>query len=135
MPLVKVWNDHTQPHTEEFEAVTVQPPTACVEDKPSGRYFLTVPAKGYVEMEWEEGVRFASKFHPIKRDGLGNYLTVKMIRVEQPKTDDKKQQSFKCQACKEEFQTEKSLTLHSEAEHANIMVDEDALKTANARKK
>lgn len=135
MPLVKVWNDHDKEHVEAFESVTVQPPTACTQDTATGKHYIKIPAKGYVEMEWEEGVALASKFYPIRRDGLGNYLTCKKIRVEQPAQDKKQTAIHKCQACKEEFQTEKSLLLHSEAEHAAQMVDEDVRKTAESRRK
>lgn len=134
MALVKVWNDHDQEHVEQFESVTVQPPTACTQDTATGKHYIKIPAKKYVEMEWEEGVALASKFYPIRKDGVGNYLTAKKIRVEQPVEAGKKQ-IHKCQACKEEFQTEKSLILHSEAEHAAVMVDEDVRKTAETRRK
>jgi formylmethanofuran dehydrogenase subunit E len=134
MALVKVWNDHEQEHVEQFESVTVQPPTACYQDIATGKHYIRIPAKSCVEMEWEEGVALASKFYPIRKDGLGRELTAKKIRVEQP-VDASKKPVHKCQACKEEFQTEKSLLLHSEAEHAAVMVDEDVRKTAESRRK
>ncbi len=72
MPKVKVWNDNTHDHTEKFK------------DK-----ILTVPAKGYIEMEYLDAVDFKGQYTPIKLLGTGaqDPAGFKMIRVEPPKED------------------------------------------------
>lgn len=64
---VKVWNDNDHPFTQEFKGETVH-----------------IPAKKFIEMEWDEAVSFKSYPHSMKFDGMGQQLpeSYKMIRVE-----------------------------------------------------
>lgn len=70
MAKVKVWNDNKYPHTETFKG-----------DK------ITIPAGGFIEMDYVEAVEFQGQFTPIKKLGTGadDPTGFKMIRVEQPK--------------------------------------------------
>lgn len=69
MPVVKVWNDNVYEYKETFK----------------GELKL-IPAKGYIEMEYEDAIDFKGAYSPIITDGNGNHLPqgFKMIRVEQP---------------------------------------------------
>jgi hypothetical protein len=67
--LVKVWNDNIYPHTERFKGEEI-----------------TIPAKGYVEMDFIDAVDFQGQFTSMKKTGTGgdDPRGFKMIRVERP---------------------------------------------------
>lgn len=79
MPLVKVWNDNVHPHSERFRGDLV-----------------VIPAKSFVEMEWEDAIQFKGQFTPMEmprkegaraedeEDSVGgpDPRCFKMIRVE-----------------------------------------------------
>lgn len=70
MAIVKVWNKNTHPHTEVFKGTK-----------------LTVPAGGYIMMEYEEAVEFAGQFTGVARlgpNGKPDPAQFKMIDVERP---------------------------------------------------
>jgi len=118
MPLAKVWNDHTKEYKEKFR-----------ED------MIVIPPKGYVEMDQSEARIFMGQFVPIKMLDSGEPLNPKMLRLEIIQDNKPVPVKLVCQMCKEEFQTEKSLKMHSELEHAEAMVDDDARKEATSRRK
>jgi hypothetical protein len=64
---VKVWNDNVHPFTQDYKG-----------DK------VTIPAKGFVEMEWDEAISFKSYPANMEFDGMGQQKpeSFKMIRVE-----------------------------------------------------
>lgn len=72
--IVKVFNDNVHPHKEEFKGTK-----------------LEIPAKGFIEMEYEEAVQFSGQctgIAPIGEDGGPDARFFKMIRVEQVKPED-----------------------------------------------
>jgi len=66
---VKVWNDNTFDHKEDFKGAS-----------------LVIPAGGFIEMEYEEAIDFKGQFTPpAPRDCVGDPARFyKMIRVENP---------------------------------------------------
>lgn len=70
MAIVKVWNKNIHPHTEVFKGTT-----------------LTVPANGFIMMEYEEAVEFAGQFTGVAKlgpNGKPDPTQFKMIKVERP---------------------------------------------------
>ena len=71
MAKVKVWNDNVHPHRERFRGDWIE-----------------IPAKSYIEMEWEDGVQFRGQFTGIApiipETGNPDPTRFKMIRVEAP---------------------------------------------------
>lgn len=67
--LVKVWNDNVHPHSERFKGKEI-----------------TIPAKGYIEMDFIDAVDFQGQFTSMKKLGTGadDPRGFKMIRVERP---------------------------------------------------
>lgn len=67
MALVKVWNDNSVDFTQLYKGDRV-----------------TIPAKGFIEMEWDEAISFKSYPHAMAFDGMGQQLpsSFKVIRVE-----------------------------------------------------
>lgn len=134
MPLARLWNDHDKPYTEKFEVANIDPPEACKEVEP-GKFFTTIPPKGFVTMDWEDATRLASSFIPVRRLDSGVALNPKMLRVEKMGDGTISKPVIKCQACREEFDTNKELSLHAELKHAEVMVDEEVKKDALAKRK
>lgn len=66
MSRAQVWNDNTYPHKESFRGSDI-----------------SIPPKGFVEMDYDDAVEFKCQFTPIKTDGEKNPLpeSFKMIRV------------------------------------------------------
>ncbi len=81
--LAKVWNDNELPFTQVFKG-----------DK------ISVPAKGYIEMEYDEAVSFKSYPSPMAFDGMGQQTkaSYKMLRVEGKPQADNQVMAFKCHA-------------------------------------
>ncbi len=72
--IVKVFNDNVHDHNEEFKGIK-----------------LLIPAKGHIEMEYEEAVQFQGQctgIAPVGEDGAPDARFFKMIRVEQVKPED-----------------------------------------------
>lgn len=106
MPLARVWNDNTQTYTEKYQDAVI-----------------SIPPKQFIEMEYSDAVQFASAYIPIHRDGIGNFKNPKMIRVEKiGMTAEPEKISPKCHLCKEEFQTERELVIHSDLKHSDQII-------------
>jgi uncharacterized C2H2 Zn-finger protein len=124
MAKVKVWNDNTVTWNEKFKGDDVK-----------------IPAKGYVEMEFYEAHEFKGQFSPIKvkADGTQDPGSFKMIRVEPLEETaageiEDGQEIFPCNLCRKVFTTEAALLKHSDAAHADRMVnDPEAEKHAPKR--
>lgn len=113
--MAKVWNDHSQVHKEKFDGVEI-----------------VIPPKGYVEMEHFDALRFMGQFVPIKKDGLGNPMTFKMLRLESAGPNAVSQNEHRCQLCRGKFDTENELFLHSEAVHKAALIAEPEEKKKRA---
>jgi hypothetical protein len=70
--MTKIWNDNVHPHSEMFKGTRI-----------------TIPAKDFVEMEWEEAIELRSQFTglaPLRADGTPDPAYYKMLRVDPPAT-------------------------------------------------
>lgn len=67
MNMAKVWNDNELPFKQTWKERDI-----------------FIPAKSYIEMEYDDAHAFKSYPHPIEKDGMGQQLksSYKMIRVE-----------------------------------------------------
>lgn len=107
----RVWNDHTRSYSEIFR---------------DGE--LTIPAKGYVDMEEPEAVLFMGQYAPVKRDGHGNDLVPKMLRLEILDGSQTERPEFRCMSCNKVTMTAADLELHVHDAHKDVMLDDDAKK-------
>ena len=112
MARVKVWNDNSHDHVETFKGNQV-----------------TVPAKGFIEMDFEDAVQFKGQFTPmlIRADGTHDPKGFKMIRVEQPKEPLFKDAPLVNHATGQQFATKAELLAAlQEVSHLRAAVDPDA---------
>lgn len=116
--LARVWNDNDKPYTEMFRDERI-----------------TIEAKGYIEMDKSDAIMFMGQWVPIKKHDNGQVLNPKRLRLEVVPLKTPVVEKKLCQMCQEEFQTDKELALHSELNHAEAMVDDDARKQAAKRNK
>ncbi len=81
--LAKIWNDNELPFEQVFK-----------EEK------IRIPAKSYIEMEYDEAVAFKSYPFPMKFDGMGQQLkeSYKMLRVDGKPDGGNRVLAYKCQA-------------------------------------
>lgn len=82
MALVKVWNDNSVAFSQLYRDVEIK-----------------IPAKGFIEMEYDEAIGFKSYPMAMKFDGMGQQLpeSMKMIRVDpRPETEPSAVVMFKC---------------------------------------
>lgn len=109
--IAKVWNDHDKDHVEMFKGDEIR-----------------VPAKGFIKMEWSEAVQFRGQYTPIERDGMGNDLKPKKIRLEKMPVElsGNEAQQFICQMDRQEFSSQEELDEHIKLNHMEQMVDDDA---------
>lgn len=117
---VRVWNDNTYPHTEEFKGEKV-----------------TIPARGHVMMEWSEAHEFKGRYTPIIRDG-GNQPkpeSFKMIRIESVSGDQAVAAAagFPCQACGKSYESQRVLDTHIDEQHLDAMADQDVAQKRRGR--
>lgn len=123
MALVRVHNDNVHDYQEKFREKDVK-----------------IPAKGFIEMEESDAKLFKGSFAPIQVDADGSPIPqgFKMIRIERitqeaPKVHLKENI---CQACRYEGSSDKDLSEHIKAEHADIaVVDEEAEREMVAKKR
>jgi hypothetical protein len=83
MNLAKVYNDNSIPFSQEFKG-----------DK------ITIKAKGYIEMEYDEAMAFKSAPFNMEFDGMSQQKpeSYKMIRVEGKPDSGNQVTAFKCMA-------------------------------------
>jgi hypothetical protein len=120
--MVKVVNKNIHPFSQEHQGV-----------------MLTIPAGGYIEMEYCEAEDFIGTYSPMWKgaDDQPDPRSFKKLVIEKPKGFDPhhRPRSFKCQACGFEARDEDELRAHSEVEHLDAMADDDAKEEAIERKK
>lgn len=114
MALVKVYNDNIYPYKENFKGENIH-----------------IPAKGFIEMEYDEAILFKGMMSPMVFDGDGNDLPqgYKMIRVEEPgqaARDAVKLRNateIKCFACNYEAKNQIDYLEHAKTHADNMVVD------------
>lgn len=83
MNLAKVWNDNHLDFVGSFKGEKVH-----------------IPAKSFIEMEYDEAISFKSYPHPMQFDGMGQQKpeSFKMIRVEGKRDDGNVTVAYRCHA-------------------------------------
>lgn len=112
----RVWNDDSKPYREMFKEQLIE-----------------IPSKGFVEMDFFEANLFMGQFTPIRKNGLGDELTCKRLRLERIGAPDEAKPENRCNLCKGKFDTANELKLHSEAFHKERMIVEDGHDTGRAK--
>lgn len=97
MNIAKVWNDNTLPFKQKWKDQDI-----------------FIPAKGFIEMEYDEAHAFKSYPYPIEKDGMGQQAphSYKMIRVEGKPHHDTAVVAFKSQADGSLHLTREALDTH-----------------------
>src|SRR5690348_2694382 len=116
----RVWNDHTQPHVEDFKG-----------DK------ITIEPGKFVVMDFPDAVEFRGQYTPVIRDGLGTDLKPKKIRVEKiDGTESAFPEAPKhaCMRCGEDQKSAKALDAHIKEKHVDDMLDDEAKKKLTGKK-
>ena len=112
---VEVHNLNSYPYAEKFREIDIQ-----------------IPAKSYIEMEYEEAVAFRGTINDVERDGDGNILpsSYKMIKIVMDGAGKammeeyrKRAVAFKCQACGYLAEDKQALHIHVKEEHAHQLED------------
>jgi hypothetical protein len=106
MALARVWNDHEKEYVEKLDDVEYR-----------------IPGKKYIELEKFDALKLVSSYIQPKKDGLGNMINHKQLRLEHLPDLVVKPVEIKCQMCQGKFDTEKELILHSEAHHKDAIVE------------
>lgn len=105
--VAKVWNDGPTDYTETFRDNQ-----------------LTIKKGGYIEMDRYEAAAFVSQYIKPKKTEIGTYLNHKQLRVEVP-ADVATPNDNRCMLCKGTFANATELSLHSEAFHKAVMIEDD----------
>ena len=117
---VRVWNDNTYPHTEEFKGEKI-----------------TIPSKGSILMEWNEAHEFKGRYTPIIKDGGGQPIpqSFKMIRIEKidAQSPEEKTPGFPCQACGKVYESQGVLDVHIDEQHLEAMADQEVAQKRRGR--
>lgn len=116
---VKVWNDNEHLFAQDFKG-----------DK------IVIPAKGYIEMEWDEAIAFKSYPHPMKFDGMGQQLpeSFKMIRVEGKPSTSNQVVAFKSHKDGSIHATKAALEAYESQFDEGAFADTDGAKIAAAKR-
>lgn len=114
MEKVRVYNDNTVTHIENFRGDEIR-----------------IPAGGYLEMPRDEAIYFKSQMVPLKKDGQGRQTLESMKKIRITPIDGEKEAQpkeivHKCQACEQVFKSEAGLMSHIRHKHADQMIDKDA---------
>lgn len=108
MPQAKVWNDGPSEYKENFNGEPI-----------------AIPQGGHVVMDSFDAHAFCSSAIPIKKDGVGNYLNHKKLRVEViPDAAAAPAPVHQCMMCRGKFDTATELALHSESLHKESIVQD-----------
>jgi len=118
---VKLWNRNKLDHNEKWR------------DKD-----ISIPAGGYIKMDYDEANRFMGQMFTPKFDkgGIQVPSSYKWLEMD---TDDKRRAElnlrneseeksskvFVCMACSKEFSSKKSLINHSKEKHSDILLEEE----------
>lgn len=114
--MAKVWNDNELPFEQDFKGTKVK-----------------IPARSFIEMEYDEAVSFKSYPSPMRFDGMGQQTkdSYKMIRVEGSPQADHKVLAFKCHADGSLHASQDALNEYVQRNHADkVDVSEENPKRA-----
>lgn len=114
MGQVKVWNDNDLDFKQVWKGDS---------------YYI--PAKSFIEMDFEEAYSFKCAPFPMKFDGMGQQLreSYKMLRVEGKATDHVKgYATFQCQHDGQKFSSQEELNEHIKANYLDKIEDQDFAK-------
>ena len=106
---IKVWNDNVHPYSETFRGNKI-----------------SIAAKGFVELEYDDAVAFHGSFAPIQVDADGNPVPegYKMLRMEEPAVGvEVKANPLMCQACRYLATSKQDLADHATT-HADSLVED-----------
>lgn len=118
MALVKVWNDNDVDFTQLYKDNRI-----------------TIPAKGFIEMEWDEAISFKSYPHAMAFDGMGQQLksSFKMIRVEGKPTQADQVVMFRCHKDGSLHASKEALTKYESEFSAEAFADADVVAGKRAK--
>lgn len=114
MSQVKVWNDNHLDFKQIWKGDSI-----------------FIPAKSYIEMDFEEANSFKCASYPMKFDGMGQQLpeSYKMIRVEgNPADHIKASGKYKCQLDGQTFESQEALNAHIRDNYLDQIEDQDFAK-------
>ena len=115
----RVWNDWSKEHVEDFRGETIR-----------------IPAKKFIVMSWPDAVQFRGQYTPVIRDGLGQDVRPKMIRLEKIDAgapEFPEAPKFVCQMDGAKFDSQEELDAYIAANHTGAMVDDEARKKIKAK--
>lgn len=118
MSMVKVWNDNVHPFTQVFKGEKVH-----------------IPAKSFIEMQWDEAIEFKSYPSPMEFDGMTNQKpeSYKMIRVEGRPDAEATVVAFKCHLDGTLHPSKAALEEHLAKIDSSKFAEEDGAKAAKKR--
>lgn len=119
MNVAKVWNDNELPFEQDFKGTKVK-----------------IPAKSFIEMEYDEAISFKSYPAPMRFDGMGQQTkdSYKMIRVEGTPGANNQVTAFKCHADGSLHPSQEALNAYVQNNHAEkVEVSDENPKRAAKR--
>jgi len=110
----RVWNDSEKIWKEEFRGD-----------------MLEIPSFGFIEMPYPDAVQFRGQFHPLVRDGLGQDVNPKKIRLEVLDGSEPlhpQAARFICHRDGKSFPSEAALRHHIKTNYLGELIEEEAVK-------
>jgi len=111
--MARVWNLDTQPYTEEYRGQTI-----------------TIEPEKFIVMDPNEAALFLKAFTPVIKDGRGQYINPKKLRMElytdKTASSPKRESKFQCMVDGEIFPTQRAYDEHVLKKHMNEIVDKES---------
>ena len=126
--LVRVENQNSHPFKQEFKGEMLS-------------FAAKGKGKNFIDMEQDDAVQFVGMFFPPRYDGGGQPLpeSFKMLDIKPypgPQAyEEKREEVFACQACREEFKSKVELDAHIDANHLDQLADEKERETRQKRQR
>lgn len=119
MSLVKVWNDNDLDFRQDYKGNVV-----------------FIPAKGFIEMDWDEAIAFKSYPYPMQFDGMGQQLksSFKMIRVEGKRDTSTQVVMFRCHKDGSLHASKEALTAYEAELGSEVFADPEGAAIAKKAK-
>lgn len=114
MSQVKVWNDNVHPFSQKFKGE-----------------IINIPAKSFIEMDWDDAMQFKSKGSPMAFDGMNNQKpeSYKMLRIEGRPSLEDRVIMYKCHLDGSIHATKDALEAHVKSLSSEVFADEEVVKT------